>query len=57
MTFQHPEYLVIAIIIFVGLGIWSNRKQQYFAVAAKEQVVPVNRLRRYIIKIPFICLE
>jgi hypothetical protein len=55
MTFQHPEYLVFAIVVFVCLGSWSTRKQQYFAVAAKEQVTPVNRFRRYIIKIPFIC--
>jgi hypothetical protein len=55
MTFQHPEYLIFAIVIFGCLGIWSNRKQQYFTVAAKEQVVPVNRFKRYIIKIPFVC--
>lgn len=55
MTFQHPEYLLIVIVVFVSLGIWSKRKQQYYAVAAKVQVTPANRFRRYIVKMPFIC--
>ncbi len=55
MTFQHPEYLVLAIVVFGCLGIWSNKKQQYYIVAAKEQVASANRFRRYIIKIPFVC--
>jgi hypothetical protein len=55
MKFQHPEYLFLAIVFFVCLGAWSNRKQQYITVAAKEQIAPAQRFRSYIIKIPFIC--
>jgi hypothetical protein len=55
MTFQHSEYLVFSIVAFAFLGIWSNKKQQYFAVASKEQVVPANRFMRDIIKIPILC--
>jgi hypothetical protein len=55
MIFQHPQYLVLAIVVFASLGLWSNRKRQYFAVAAKEQIAPANRFRQYIIKLPLAC--
>ena len=55
MTFQHPVYFVFAVIVIICLGLWSNRNRQYFAVAAKEQVTPANRFKRYIIKLPLVC--
>lgn len=55
MTFQHPEYPVLAMIVFACLGIRSRGKRQYFAVAAKKQVVTAGRFRSYVIHIPLAC--
>lgn len=55
MTFLHPEYLVFAMIVFTCLGVWSHRKRQYLAVAAKKQIVTAGRFRSYIIHLPLAC--
>lgn len=55
MTFENIEYLVLLLVVFPALALWSHRKRQYVSVASSERMVRSSAVSRIVIWTPLLC--